>query len=183
MLKLKTKLFLDWAGFILHCCLILLFASLFNKFFEMLLFILSYQLINNAFYYQFHAETIFSDSAIKATRMCKIISICIELFYLIFCKHFNVSIYANLGLIILVGVMSALVQFYLERVIINQDILKDKNRLLALCNEYNISEEATKRLVMRYIDGMKIREIAEIECVEEKTIKESIRRSKHKMNL
>ena len=99
------------------------------------------------------------------------------------CKKYNLSIYSNLFLILVISVISGLLQFFLERVIVYESKLRNKDTLLILCAEANLTQEATNRMVMRYIDKLKVREIASIEYVEEKTIKESLRRSKRKMNL
>lgn len=181
--KLKWALFKKRIPFILHIILILLFASIFNKHFEMMLFIFSYKTISSCFEGQFHADTLFDDDPIKSVKWCKLITLFVELIYLFYCVRYNVSIYSNLFVIIFVACCSFLIEFLLERIIVKNSKLRNEETLLALCKEANLTEEATNRMILRYIKGLKVREIAELECVEEKTIKESLRRSKRKMNL
>lgn len=181
--KLIYELAKRRAIFFLHIILIFLFAMIFNKHFEMLLFIVGYKFISLCFNKQFHADTLFDNEPIRSTKWCKIITIIVELLYLYMCKKYNLSIYSNLFLILVISVISGLLQFFLERVIVYESKLRNKDTLLILCAEANLTQEATNRMVMRYIDKLKVREIASIEYVEEKTIKESLRRSKRKMNL
>lgn len=182
-LRLKWALFKRRIPFILHIILLLLFASIFNKHFEMLLFILGYSFISNCFTNQFHADTIIDDDPLKSTRWCKIITIIIEIIYLYYCKNYDISIYSNIWLIMSIATFSALLQFLLERIIVKESKLRNEKTLLALCEEAKLTKEATNRMILRYIKKLKVREIADLECVEEKTIKESLRRSKHKLNL
>ena len=69
---------------------------------------------------QFHADTLFPDDAIKATKMCKIISIIIEVFYLIYCKNLNITIYANIFIILFIAFVNALLEFALRNIIIKK---------------------------------------------------------------
>ena len=181
--RLKWALFKRRIPFILHIILIMLIASIFNKHFEMLLFLLSYKAISACFKEQFHADTLFDDDPMKSSKWCKIITLLVELIYLFYCTRYNITIYSNILIIIVVASISALLQFFLERVIVKVSKLRDEKTLLKLCEEANLTKEATNRMYLRYIKGLKVREIADLECVEEKTIKESLRRSKRKMNL
>ena len=52
-----------------------------------------------------------------------------------------------------------------------------------LSKEYNISDLAIQRLIEHYVDNKTIAEIAAQECVEEQTIKQSIRRTRRKLGL
>lgn len=183
MKKLKRKLLIELLLFVLHCVLIVLFASLFNRHLEMIMYLVCSKSISLCFNKQFHADTLFDNEPIRSTKWCKIITIIVELLYLYMCKKYNLSIYSNLFLILVISVISGLLQFFLERVIVYESKLRNKDTLLILCAEANLTQEATNRMVMRYIDKLKVREIASIEYVEEKTIKESLRRSKRKMNL
>lgn len=51
-----------------------------------------------------------------------------------------------------------------------------------MCKEADISEQVTKRLIMKYVNHKTIKEIAIIECVEEQAVKMSINRAKKKLN-
>ena len=158
-------------------------AYIFNRFFQMLIFILFYNTIQNCFRYRFHADTLYSDDPIKAVKYCKIITIVVEVIYLMFCKELNVSVYSNLGIILIIVVINSLLQFYLERKIINKSILTNKEHVIGICKEYNISELATNRLILHYVNGKTIQEIATLENVEEITIKQSIRITKRRLGL
>lgn len=181
--KLKFILLKRKIPFFLHLILMFLFSMLFNKHFEMLLFIISYKAISTCFTKQFHADTLFDDDSARANNLCKIITIIVELIYLYMCRKYNLSIYSNVFLIILISVFSGLIQFFLERNIVKPSKLTNRESLEALCLEANLSKEATKRMILRYVDKMSIKEIAKLEFVEEETIKQSIRRSKRKINL
>ncbi len=62
-------------------------------------------------------------------------------------------------------------------------ILKNKNKLIKLAKQYNISDLVIKRLIKHYIYNMTISQIAIEEHVENISIKQSIRRAKRKMSL
>lgn len=163
--------------YVLYRIATIVIAILFNRLFELLVFLIAFRVIRTCFNKQFHAD-ILTESAIRAVRLCRLISIMIEAIYLIICINTNISIYSNLIIVISITTLSALLQFFLERNIVNKSILKDKSRLLAICEEHKISSEATNRLVLHYIDNKTINEIASAECVNPETIKQSIRRSK-----
>ena len=182
MSKLKRILFLRRINYYLYCIFILIISYIFNRFFQMLLFILFFNFIQDCFRYRFHSDTIINDP-IKATKYCKIITIAIEALYLATCKDLNVSVYSNLLLIFFIACINALLQFYLEKFIIDKNILNDKDKLLKLSKEYNISDLAIQRLIEHYVDNKTIAEIAAQECVEEQTIKQSIRRTRRKLGL
>ena len=135
------------------------------------------------FHYRFHADTIYPNDPIKAGWCCKIITFVVEITFMLFCKDLNVSVYSNLLVIFFIAFCNSLLQFYLEKVIINSSILFNKEKLLQRCKEVKLSQIATKRLVQHYIKKVPIQRIAEQECVEALTIKQSIRRSKRKLGL
>lgn len=102
---------------------------------------------------------------------------------MLFCKDLNVSVYSNLLVIFFIALCNSLLQFYLEKVIINVSILSDEQKLLQRCKEAKISQIATDRLLKHYIKKVSIQDLADQECVEPLTIKQSIRRSKRKLGL
>ena len=57
----------------------------------------------------------------------------------------------------------------------------DEPKLKRLCEKYNLTDLAYNRLKMRYIDKMKVKEIAIVESVELKTIEEHFRRIKRQI--
>ena len=62
-------------------------------------------------------------------------------------------------------------------------ILVNKDNLLKACEEENISDLVTKRMIKYYIQKKSIEEIAKEECVETYSIKQCIRRAKRKLKL
>ena len=177
MIKYYIK---DYAVYILYNIVLLTLAFFLNRFYQMLLFILFYEIIQNCFKYRFHADTIESTPS-KAVNLCKIITIIVELTYLSLCNSLNISIYSNLLLIFLTAFLSCLLEFFLEKVLIKEDYLKDKDKLLYLCKQAHLTEAATNRMFMKYIEHKSYQEIADLEFVDVDTIKKSINRSKKKI--
>lgn len=168
--------------YVLLTTVVLIVAYLFDVLLEMSLFIVYYYFIKGLFTKQFHADTI-SKTANQAVFMCFTITFLTQLIFIFLLVSFNLSFYFNIYLGILLGLFSYILQDYLEKILINKSILKDKVKLLEACKNANLSNLATTRLVLKYIDGLKVREIAELENVEEITILQSIRRSRRKLNI
>ena len=168
--------------YIIYNILLLVIAYFVGKLFPMLWFILFFEFIQGAFNYRFHSDTIFEDDPIKAVKWCKIITIIVEVLYLIYCKQADLVLYVNLPQIFFIAFANALLQFVVERAVVKLSMLKNEDRLRMLCKEARLTEEATYRLVLRFVFGKKIKEIAEFECVEIDTIKKSISRSLKKLN-
>jgi hypothetical protein len=177
MSKLKRKELFDLLFFLLHCILAVVIANIFDKGFEMLMFVTMYGLISKCFYKQFHADSIIQ-SPTKAVLICKYISYGVELLYLFLCSSLNISIYSNLLLITLIAFTSALLEAYVERSVVVNSNLTEPKTLTKLCAMANLSEIATKRMYMHYIEKRTVNEIADIEYVEPASIKQSLRRSK-----
>ncbi len=186
MLK-KIKFFfkdnMDNIFYGMYCVALLIVAFIFNRFIQMLMFILFYESIQNCFNKRFHADTLFPNNSIKAIKYCKIITIVVEVVYLIYCKNLNLSIYSNLLIILVIAILNALLQFYLERTINFELILKNKEILLQLCNESKLSSISTNRMVMRYVEDKSIQDIADIEFVDHDSIKKSLQRSRNKIKI
>lgn len=162
--------------------IVLIVAYLFDVLLEMSLFIIYYYLIKGLFTKQFHADTI-SKTASQAVFMCFTITFLTQLIFIFLLVSFNLSFYFNIYLGILLGLFSYVLQDYLEKTLINASILKDKAKLLEACKNANLTNLATNRMILKYIDGLKVREIAYLENVEEITILQSIRRSRRKLNI
>lgn len=177
LLKLKLKSLIT---FIIYTAILLTIAYFFNRFFQMLLFILFFSFIQNCFRYRFHADTIVKEP-IKSVRLCKLITIGVEIIYLIFCKNLDISLYSNLFIIFLIAASNCILEFSLENFFIKQDCLKDKETLLNLCNKANLTQNAIDRMTMKYIENLSYQEIADKECVDIDTIKKSINRSRNKI--
>ena len=183
MSKFKKKMLIKKLVYILYNIVVLLVAYLFNRFFQMLIFILFFNLIQGCFGYRFHANTVYPNDPIKAVKLCKAITIAVEAVYLLFCKELDVSVYSNLFIIILVAIMNALLQFYCERTIISHHTLKNKDYIMKAGREAHLSNLAINRLIEHYVNNKSVQEIAIFENVEEETIKQSLRRSKRRLEL
>ena len=146
----------------------------------MLLFILLYNTFQNSFKYRFHADTI-QENPIKAVKLCKFITIFVELIYLVLCNRLDISIYSNLFVIFIISLLNTILEFALENYFIKEDDLKNESKLLLLCKKAKLSKNATDRMMMKYINNMTYQEIADLECVDVQTIKISINRSRHKI--
>ena len=177
MLKYRIK---DTLDFLLYHIILLTISYFLDRFYQMLIFILFYSFIQNCFRYRFHADTIQQDS-VKASLLCKIMSITTEIIYLIFCNNLKVSVYSNLFIIFLITLLNAILEFALENFLIKEDDLRNESKLLLLCKKAKLSKNATDRMVMKYIENKTYQEIADLECVDVQTIKISINRSRHKI--
>ena len=179
-LKVKFNLFIQSLEFTVHCIIILSIAYLFDRLIQMALFILLFKGIQNCFKMQFHADTLFPDDAIKATKICKLISIIMEFFYLIYCKNLVVTIYANLFIIVFIAFANALLEFALRNIIVKKlnkrEIIlsiveNDEEKIDAFCNSkglINLSET-----VYLYLNNT-VEETAEILEIDNKTVQRRI---------
>ena len=166
--------------YILYNVALLTLAYFIDRFYQMLIFVLFYNMIQNCFNYRFHAETLQSDP-VKAVKLCKVITIVVEIIYLIFCKDLDISVYSNLFIIFIITLINCLLELILEMNITKYAVLKDKDKLLELCLKANLSKNATDRMILKYIDGKTYQEIADIECVDIDAIRKSIARSRKKI--
>lgn len=162
--------------------IVLLVAYVFDVLLEMCLFIIYFYFIKGLFVKQFHADTI-TKTPRQAVALCFTITFLTEILFIFLLVKFDLSFYINIYLGIALGLFSYILQDYLEKTLINASILKDKVKLLEACKNANLTNLATNRLVLKYIDGLKVREIADLENVEEITILQSIRRSRRKLNI
>ena len=166
--------------YVMYNIALLSFSYLFGRFYQMLLFVLFYNTFQNCFRYRFHADTIQHDP-IKTVRLCKIITIFVEMIYLILCKDLDISIYSNLFIVCIISLLNAILEFSLEIFLIKEEDLRNESKLLLLCKKAKLSKNATDRMVMKYIKNMTYQEIADLECVDLQTIKISINRSRKKI--
>lgn len=177
MLKYRIK---DTLDFLLYHIILLTISYFLDRFYQTLIFILFYSFIQNCFRYRFHADTIQQDS-VKASLLCKIMSITTEIIYLIFCNNLKVSVYSNLFIIFLITLLNAILEFALENFLIKEDDLRNESKLLLICKKAKLTKNATDRMMMKYIENKTYQEIADLECVDVQTIKISINRSRHKI--
>ena len=177
MLKHYIK---DYVIYILYNIVLLTIAFFLDRFYQMLIFILFYDFIQNCFKFRFHADSIV-DNPSKAVKFCKIITVTVVVIYLVMCSNLTISIYSNLVIIFLITLSSCILEFSLEAFFIKKDCLKDKETLMKLCIRANLTENAKNRMFMKYIENKTYEEIAIIESVDVETIKKSINRSRNKI--
>lgn len=166
--------------YIIYNIVLLAISYFFNRFYQMLLFVVFFSFIQGCFKYRFHADTI-EDNPIKAMRLCKLITIIIEFSYLILCKDLDISLYSNIFTILFIACMNCLLEFVIRKSTVKLDDLKDKNRLLELCTAANLTVSATNRMIAKYIENKTYQQIADEEFVDIDTIKKSINRSRNKI--
>lgn len=181
-MKLKMILIEHYLLYILYNIILLIISFICNRFFQMLMFILFFNSIQNCFNKRFHADTILNDP-IEATKCCKIITLIIEILFIIFCKNLKFSIYSNLFIIFFIAFTNCILQYYCEKFIITKSILNDKRLLIEACNNIGLSELSTNRLILKYIEHKTYKEIADLECITEDSIKKSITRSRKKLHI
>lgn len=162
--------------------IVLCVAHIFDVALEMSLFIIYYYFIKGLFSKQFHADTI-AKTATQAVNLCFTITFLTQLVFIFILVKFDLSFYINIYLGIALGLLSYIIEDWLEKKIVKSSILYNKEELLVACRNANLTKEATNRLVLRYIEGMKVKQIADLENVEELTISQSIRRSRRKLNI
>lgn len=162
--------------------IVLCIAYLSDVLLEMALFIIYYYFIKGLFTKQFHAD-ILVKSPTAAVNLCFAITFLTQLIFIFILVKFELSYYINIYLGISLGILSYIISDWSEKFITNKSILNNEELLIEACNRAKLSKDATDRLILRYIKGLHIKEIADIECVEEETIKQSIRRSRRKLNL
>lgn len=184
MKTLKFKLFLyqakGMAISIINLVAILTIAYFFNKLTEMLIFTLTYNVIRKDFTLAVHGND-FTASHSKAVKICRLITFVIQFISIIFIISIDISKFLNTFLACVLGILNFVFKFYIENYLGLELKLRNPDMLKKMCDEANISENAYKRLYMKYIEKKSIKEIAELECVEEMTIGQSIRRSRIKL--
>ena len=165
---------------LLNLSLIFLIAYLFNRWFEMLVFTLTYNIIRCEFTKAVHGND-FTTSHNKAIRLCRLITFIVQFISIIFLMTINLSKYLNIFLACVLGIINFILKYYIEREFSFELKLRNEKDLKKLCNDFKISQNAYNRLYMRYIQKLSISEIADIECVDELSITQSIRRSRKKI--
>ena len=88
-------------------------AYLFDKWFEMLVYVLAYTLIRNEFTKQVHGKD-FTESYSKGIKYCRYITFSIQLISLIFIINVDLSKYINLILAFILGIINFFAKDYLE---------------------------------------------------------------------
>lgn len=177
MAKIKIK---SLVNSIIYHILLLAFSYFFNKLFQTILFLATFNLFQNCFKYRFHFDYV-TESNIKAMKLCKITTIIIELIYLLMSKNLNLSLFLNFVIIIIISILNCFLGLYIT-LNNNKNIYKDKDLLLQVCKQANLTSLATKRIILKYINNKTYTEIALEEKMEIETIKKSINRSRKKID-
>lgn len=168
--------------YIIMTSIILFISYLFDILLEMSLFIIYYYFIKNLFTKQFHADCLVK-SAATAVKLCFTITFITQLIFIFILVKFELSYYINIYIGVMLGILSYIVSDWSEKFTMDRRLLCNEEVLIKACQEAHISKIATNRLVLKYIKGVTIKEIALMENVEEDAIKQSLRRSRRKLNL
>lgn len=81
----------------------------------------------------------------------------------------------------IIVLINSLIQCYIVSKEKLSNTLTDKEQLILKCKDKGITNLATNRLILRYIEHKSIKEIAQLECVEQGSIAISLMRSRKKL--
>ena len=99
--------------------IIFLSAYLFDKWLEMLCYVIAYTLIRSEFTKAVHGSD-FTESHTKAIKYCRRITFVVQLASLIFIISVNISRYVNLMLAVVLGYLNFFVKDYLEFYVVSK---------------------------------------------------------------
>ena len=160
---------------------VFILAYIFNKPYELFIYIVSYTFIRNEFTKAIHGKD-FTDSSAKAIIYCRLITMVIQSVSIIFLININFLRYVNILLAVSLGVINFFAKDYFEYHLVKTNLwLINEETLEKLVIKNNLTPLAKNRLKMRYIDKKKIREIAELEKVEVESIEEYFRTLKKRL--
>lgn len=151
----------------------LIVAFLFNRLWEMLLFVACFNFLHACFYKRFHANSIEKDFR-KANWLCFIITLSVQTIYLILCISIKTTVYANIFIVIGVCLINCHLQDYLDLI---EDKIKDEIKRAKLGNrvfrgmsmvelecsliKYGIVGIPNDVMHHFYVDRMKLQDIAD----------------------
>lgn len=161
--------------------IVLSVAFINNLLIEMVLFICLFYFVKNKFSKQFHADILTSNSQL-AVYLCFFITFIIQLVMMKLLVSYRLSFYLNVILAIMLGILSYVIEDYLE-IKINKNPFENAEKLKIFCEVHHLSDLDFNRLKMRYIDNLKIKEIANIEKIEEQSIRQCFQRIKKKVKI
>lgn len=98
---------------IIYLLIVFIFAIILDKWFEMLIFVVSYTLIRTEFIKAIHGSD-FTESASKGIIYCRYITFIVEIISLLFIGKLNLSKYINIILSIILGIVNFFAKDYLE---------------------------------------------------------------------
>ena len=130
-------------------------AIIFNKWLEMLMYIVTYTVIRFEFTKAVHGKD-FTDSYAKGIVYCRIITLVVQTISLIFLVKINISRYSNMILALVLGIINFFAKDYLEykirRMVFFKGMTKDQLPKDLLGIEYEIMYEFyVKRNKLEYI--------------------------------
>lgn len=180
-LRIVIKLIKEYLGFWLNCLIMLAIAYFFDKFFAMLLFILFVGTIKSCFKVEFHADSLFDNEPIKALKYCKLISIGIEVLYLIISSKVELTIYANIFVLFTLALINSIFEIALESIVIKTTkSRRDKILKIVDNNEKDIEKLCKKNCLNGYSEiiylylNNTIEQVSEILNVPVRTINNKI---------
>lgn len=94
-------------------------AYLFNKTFEMIIYVVSYTIIRSEYYKQIHGKD-FTESYSKGIKYCRYITFGVQIISLVFIISVDISKYVNLLLAFILGIINFFAKDYLEYIIVNK---------------------------------------------------------------
>lgn len=160
-------------SYLIFVGVVLVTAFIFNRLFEVLLFIICFNFMHDCFKKRFHANTIEEDYK-KAGTLCKLITIIITLGYLILSISINTTLYINLSIIIGICFVNAMLQDYIELLDkhLDDEIKRAKNgnriyrgmsmvELECSLSKYDIVGIPNDIMHYFYVDRMKLQDIAD----------------------
>lgn len=160
--------------FIITYCSIIIIASFFGKVIEATISIIFFHIFRKTDKKTFHAESSDFECWLTSVISFSIVSI-LEL-------DLKNSLLSCICMAYLLSTVMYYIKDYLEyRITKNNLSLINEETLDGLCVKYNLSDIARKRLKLRYIDKLKMKEIAQIECVEQDSIEEYFRTLKKRL--
>ncbi len=163
-----------------------------NKEIEIITFILFYNSISNCFKTRFHADTLYPNSAIKASFICKLITISVCIYFVISCISVEKSFYMFITQILIIAFVSCLLQIYFDFNKYVRDLNKIKKKIdfknlteqeiYDVCKEHKININIANRIVDHYIKGMPYQDIADQNTTTLEAIRNCFNRAKNKIN-
>lgn len=194
--KLKLERFFKeqlWQ-LLLVVAFLLLFAWIFNKYIECVMFCIAHQVIRTSFRKQYH---------LQETYLCLFLTLSIAWFGISTMLPMAVSVLSSIPLVFIICLLGYVAQDRVDCRILNVKLQGELDSALSRIKElecidlYKMSETELRQygaclglsdiqqdiLVHRVIDNLKISEICELRCYGRTTIKYHIKEIKQKLNI
>lgn len=157
---IEIREFVIW---LLYNILLLTIAFLLERFLQMFVFVLLFNFFHNGFNYRFHSDDV-TKTPVIAVRLCKIITLIVEVSFLIFCKEMDISLYSNLFIMTSICLGNCLLKFIIIQTfkyrarIIKKGI--NEKELIEICNSKGLNDLERGIMVDYYCKGYKLDKIA-----------------------